>query len=182
MHRWPISKNDLSARNNIFLDLNLVGNTKKHERIQNLHILWKMYRENWPLEANFRQKRICKKNVRLQFGQNQKFLIYKLFRLIFVTSCIEGIFDFSKIEARLFFLQKKNIFGFTFHPVEQNMQYFGNHLPVAAVLKLKWKLSDQGYWKMTKGTVLASFVTILEGSLPKRCIFWPELEKNCHDL
>ena len=104
---WPISKNHLSACNYIFLDLNLVGNTKKHERIQNFHILWKMYRESWPLEANFRQKRICKKNVRPQFGQNQKFLIYKLFRLIFVTSCIEGIFDFSKIEARFVFYRKK---------------------------------------------------------------------------
>ena len=83
------------------------------------------------------KKGYVKKNVRLQFGQNQKFLIYKLFRLIFVTSCIEGIFDFSKIEARFFFFTEKNIFGFTFHPVEQNMQYFGNHLPVAAVLKLK---------------------------------------------
>lgn len=56
----------------------------------------------------WRKKNITvKKNVRLQFGQNQKFLIYKLFRLIFVTSCIEGIFDFSKIEGRFFFLQKK---------------------------------------------------------------------------
>ena len=107
MHLWPISKNDVSACNYIFLDLNLVWNTKNHERVQNFHISWKMYWENWPLEANFRQKMICKKNVRLQFGKNQKFLIYKLFRLIFVTSCIEGIFDFSKIEARYFFLQKK---------------------------------------------------------------------------
>ena len=107
MHLWPISKNDVSACNYIFLDLNLVGNTKNHERVQNFLISWKMYRENWPLEANFRQKMMCKKNVRLQFGKNQKFLIYKLFRLIFVTSCIEGIFDFSKIEAGILFLQKK---------------------------------------------------------------------------
>ena len=74
----------------------------------------------------WRKKYYCKKNVRLQFGQNQKFLIYKLFRLIFVTSCIEGIFDFSKIEGRFFFFTEKIIFGFTFHPVKQNVQYFGN--------------------------------------------------------
>ena len=82
------------------------------------------------------KKGSVKKNVRLQLGQNQKFLIYKLFRLIFVTTCIEGIFDFSKIEARFFFTEK-NICGFTFHPVKQIMYYFGNHLPVAVVLKLK---------------------------------------------
>ena len=107
MPLWPISENDVSACNYIFLDLNLVGITKKHERIQNFHISRKMCGENWPLEANFRQKVICKKNVRLQFGKNQKLLIYKLFILTFVTSCIEGIFDFSKIEAGYFFLQKK---------------------------------------------------------------------------
>ena len=57
------------------------------------------------------KKIICifyqKKKLLLQFDPNQKFLIYKLWRMVFVTICIEGIFDFSKIETGIFFLAEK---------------------------------------------------------------------------
>ena len=141
-----------------------------------------MYRENWPLEANFRQKMICKKKCTSSIWQKSKIPDIQVVQIDICDKLYRRDFWFFKNWGQVLFFTEKNIFGFTFHPVEQNMQYFGNHLPVAAVLKLKWKLSDQGYWKMTKGTVLASFVMILEGSLPKRCIFWPESEKNCHSL
>ena len=83
------------------------GSRKFKKKYKILMFSEKCMEKNLPGDK-FGQKNITvKKNVRLQFGQNQKFLIYKLFRLIFVTSCIEGIFDFSKIEAGYFFLQKK---------------------------------------------------------------------------
>ena len=178
MHLWPISKNDLSACNYIFLDLNLVGNTKKHERIQNFHILWKMYRENWPLEANFRQKWICKKKCTPSIWPKSKIPDIQVVQIDICDKLYRRDFWFFKNWGQVIFFTEKNIFGFTFHLIEQNMQYFGNHLPVAAVLKLKWKLSDQGYWKMTKGTVSALFVMILEASLPKRCIFFTRIGKK----
>ena len=84
------------------------------------------------------KKGYVKKNVRLQFGQNQKFLIYKLFRLIFVTSCIEGIFDFSKIEAR-FFCYRKKYFRLHFSPGRTKHAIFWEPLASCCCFKAKMK-------------------------------------------
>ena len=44
-----------------------------------------------------------KKKYSLYFGLNQKNLLYKLWRITFVTTCIEGIFDFSKTAGGIYF-------------------------------------------------------------------------------
>ena len=154
---------------------------KKHERIQNFHILWKMYRENWPLEANFRQKRICEKNVRLQFGQNQKFLIYKLFRLIFVTSCIEGIFDFSKIEARFFFYRKK-YFRLHFSPGRTKHAIFWEPLASCCCFKAKMKAKWSRLLKNDQRDSFGFVCYDFGGIFAKKMHFLTRIGKNCHGL
>ena len=50
-----------------------------------------------------------KKKYRLYFGLNQKEILYKLWRITFVTTCIEGIFDFSKTADDIYFSGIKKI-------------------------------------------------------------------------
>ena len=107
MHLWPISKNDVSACNYIFLDLNLVGNTKNHERVQNFHISWKMYLENWPLEANFRQKMICEKKCASSIWQKSKIPDIQVVQIDICDKLYRRDFWFFKNWGQVFFLQEK---------------------------------------------------------------------------
>ena len=50
-----------------------------------------------------------KKKYRLLFELNQKFLLYKLWGLIFQILCVEGFFLIFKIEDAIFFLRMKNL-------------------------------------------------------------------------
>ena len=46
-----------------------------------------------------------KKNSVCNFEKNQKFLLYKLLQMLFLTTCIEGIFDFAQIKDVIFFFE-----------------------------------------------------------------------------
>ena len=50
-----------------------------------------------------------KKNVRLYFGLNQIFLLYKLCRMIVKTTCIEAFFDLGQNKDVHFFYGRKKL-------------------------------------------------------------------------
>ena len=93
MHLGLISELTSDYWIGVFLDSNTIRYLKFHEKLQNLCIFEKMYGKNCSAHSKIGQNFDRKKNVRLYFGLNQKFLLYKLCRMIVKTTCIEAIFD-----------------------------------------------------------------------------------------
>ena len=67
--------------------------------------------EKYPSGAqNLIRKKLSKKKLHLWFGLNQKFLLYKLWGIVFLTTCIERILDLGQIKVVVFFYSK-NLFA-----------------------------------------------------------------------
>ena len=111
-----------------------------------------------------------KKNVRLQFCLNKKSLIYKLWRMVFLTTCISGIFYLDKIEVVHFFY-RDTLFVTSIFTRLTKTGFFFKLLIQNFWLKAEMNLQWIGLQKKCNWNNFDLFSSILDLILSKKCLF-----------